>query len=76
MCLKLFLAVETEVGDWLTVVIAPLNRLVACTTGLFIIDVSALLSLSVITDVRVAFVAASEAVEVELHISDIFCCCC
>ena len=71
MRLKLFLAVETEVGDRLmvlivTVVIAPLNRPVAGTTGLFIINdnVSALLSLSVITDVRGAFAVASAAVEV------------
>ena len=76
MRLKLFLAVETEVGDWLTVLIvtlkcppwitALLNRPVAGTVGLFINDnVLALLSLSVITDVRGAFAAASAEVEVE-----------
>ena len=82
MRLKLFLSVEIEVGDWLTVlivtfkcppwIIAPLNRRVAGTTGLFINFSSALLSLSVITDVRGAFAAASAAVEVECNISDIF----
>ena len=79
------LAVETEVGDWLTVFIvmlkcppwntAPLNGPVPGIAGVFVNDnVSA--SLSIATDVRGAFAAASVHVEFELNISDIFLCFC
>ena len=66
-CLKVLLSVETEVGDWLTVFIVTLKWEV------FIND-NVCASLSVVTDVREAFVAACVVIEVKLDICGIFLC--